>query len=292
MLRRRLVLARTALALALAGGTAAAQAAPAFWAVRDGDSTVYLFGTAHVARPDAQWRTPALDAAIKSSSTLWLEIQNSEDKAATAGIVQKLGLDPAQPLAGKLSPAQNQKLDLVLSQFSFPAAKVAPMRPWLAALTLSMLPLAKAGLDPKAGADVVIRSVAKAEGDRIDGFDTPEQQVRYLADLPEPEQIAFLEAVLDRAASGTALPLTITEAWEKGDLQTIDSILNKELKERSPLLYKRLLVERNQRYASRIRELLDGKEDQLVAVGVGHLVGEDSIQSMLEAKGLTVKRVQ
>ncbi|HZG09271.1 MAG TPA: TraB/GumN family protein [Allosphingosinicella sp.] len=281
-------------ALLLAGLAAAgsAHAAPALWAASDGDSTIYLFGTAHAVRADAKWRTPALDKALASSKALWLEIETSDDRSATLAVIQKLGMDPAASLATKLTPAMQAKLEAVLAQYGLPAAQVAPMRPWLAAMTLAMLPLAKAGLDPKAGADSALRESAKAQGDRIEGFDTPERQVRYLADLPEAEQIAFLENVLDRAAGGTDLPLKIAAAWEQGDLATIDSVLNSELKAKAPSLYRRLLVERNVRYADSIVELLARDQDQLVAVGVGHLVGSDSIVAMLEAKGIALRRIQ
>jgi uncharacterized protein YbaP (TraB family) len=281
-------------ALLLAGLAAAgsAHAAPALWAASDGDSTIYLFGTAHAVRADAKWRTPALDEALASSKALWLEMETGEDRSATASVIQKLGLDPAAPLATKLTPAMQAKLNAVLAQYGFPAAQVAPMRPWLAGVTLAMLPLAKAGLDPKAGADAALRESAKAQGDRIEGFDSPERQVRYLADLPEAEQIAFLENVLERAAGGTEVPLKIAAAWEQGDLATIDSVLNSELKAKAPTLYRRLLVERNARYADRVAELLAGKEDQLVAVGVGHLVGGDSVLAMLKAKGIALRRIQ
>jgi uncharacterized protein YbaP (TraB family) len=223
---------------------------------------------------------------------LWLEIETSDDRSAMLAVIHKLGMDPAAPLATKLTPAMQGKLEAVLAQYGLPATQVAPMRPWFAAMTLAMLPLAKAGLDPKAGADFALRESAKAQGGRIEGFDTPERQVRYLADLPEAEQIAFLDNVLDRAAGGTDLPLKITAAWEQGDLATIDSVLNSELKGKAPTLYRRLLVERNVRYADRIAELLAGDEDQLVAVGVGHLVGSDSIVAMLEAKGIALRRIQ
>lgn len=282
------------LALFLAGLAAAGsvQAAPALWAASDGDSTVYLFGTAHAVRSGAQWRTPELDRALASSTALWLEMQTSDDKSATMAIVQKLGLDPGTPLSARLSPALQAKLDKVLVQYGLPAAQVAPMKPWLAGMTLAMLPLARAGLDPKAGADLALRESAKAQGDRIDGFDTPDRQVRYLADLSEADQVAFLENVLDRAAGGTEIPVKIADAWEKGDLAAIDAILNSELKAKAPALYQRLLVERNARYADRIAELLAGSEDQLVAVGVGHLVGSDSVQKMMEVKGIALRRIQ
>lgn len=283
--------AARALVFAVALSAASAEAAPALWAASDGDSTVYLFGTAHVARPNSKWRTPELDSALASSTALWLEVQTGGDRSAAAAAVQKLGLDPARPLESRLPPALKGKLKAVLAQYEVPASRLSPMKPWLAAATIGTLPLTKAGLDAKAGADASLRASAAARGARIEGFDTPEEQVRYLADLPESEQLAFLENAIDRAARGTDLPNRIADAWESGDLAAIDSILNSELKAEMPSLYRRLLVDRNARYAERIDALLAGKEDQFVAVGIGHLVGADSVQAILGRKGVKLRRI-
>ncbi|MGZ8326264.1 MAG: TraB/GumN family protein [Allosphingosinicella sp.] len=279
------------LVLAAAVTAVSAEAAPALWAASDGDSTVYLFGTAHAVRPNSNWRTPELDAALASSTALWLEVRTAGDRNAAAALVQKLGLDRSRHLESRLPPALKAKLDAVLAQYGVPAARLSPMKPWLAGVTISMLPLAKAGLDAKAGADVGLRTSAAAQGDRIEGFETPEEQVRTLADLPEGEQLAFLESAVDRAAGGSDLPNKIAAAWESGDLAAIDSILNAEIKVKMPSLYRRLLVDRNSRYAERIKALLAGKEDQFVAVGVGHLVGVDGIPVLLERKGVKLRRI-
>lgn len=280
-------------ALALAAVVAIpARAAPALWAASDRDSTVYLFGTAHVARPNSKWRTRELDAALASSTTLWLEVRTDGDRRAAAALIQELGLDPSRSLESRLTPALKAKLDAVLAQYGMPASRLSSMKPWLAAVTLAGLPLAKAGLDPKAGADMSLRASAEAEGDRIEGFETAREQVGHLADLSEDEQLAFLENVVDRAARGADLPARIADAWESGDVAAIDSILNSELKAKMPKLYRRLLVDRNRRYAERIEALLAGKEDQLVAVGVGHLVGGDSIQAFLGRKGVKLRRIR
>lgn len=283
--------ARAVALSALLAGTAAS-AEPALWAASDGHATVYLFGTAHAVKADSKWRSPELDAALKASKRLWLEMQGTDDQAGGMALVRQLGIDPAAPLAAHLTAEQKAKLSAVLAQYGLPEAAVAPMKPWLAAMTLAMATLRKAGLDPKAGADVTLRDAAKAEGDAIDGFDTREQQIRYLADLPEADQVAFLDDVLTRAAAGADLPIQVNQAWEKGDVAAIDRILNAQLKQRSPTLYRRLIVERNRRYADRIGTLLAGSDDQLVAVGVGHLVGSDSIQKMLEARGVKVRRLR
>jgi uncharacterized protein len=271
---------------------AAASSEPALWAASDGHATIYLFGTAHAVKPGSNWRSPALDAAIKASHRLWLEVQGSDDPAASRALVRRLGVDPAAPLATRLSSEQNARLAAVLSRLGLPGSSVAPMKPWLAGLTIAMASIRSSGLDPRAGADVTLRDLAKAEGDAVDGFDTAEQQIRYLADLPEADQIAFLDDVLRRAAAGTILLMQVSQAWEAGDAGAIDRILNAELKQRSPNLYRRLIVERNRRYADRIAHLLAGSEDQLVAVGIGHLVGRDSIQRMIEARGIKVRRLR
>lgn len=280
------------LALLAACAPAPVAAEPALWSVSDADSTIYLFGTAHAVRKDAGWRTGKINAAMKASTDLWLEIEEElgRDPAAMAPIIQRYGLDPARPLSSKLSPAQNRKLAAALKSYGVPPAQLEPMRPWLAAVTIGTLPFAKAGLDPAAGADRTLRGVAVGEGDAIHGFETVEQQLRFLADFSEAEQIAFLESALDDAAEGPAQLAEISDAWEKGDMKTLDRIIVDEMKDEEPALYRRLIVERNIAWAKRIRALLAGRGTTFVAVGVGHLVGPDSVQAQLAKAGIRAVR--
>ena len=98
---RRLV----SLALFLAAIFAAApsaQAEPAIWVVKGPHATVYLFGTVHALAKDDPWRSsPKVDAAIKQSQTLWLEIPNVDDAAAMQPLVMQLGMDPGTPALGQ-----------------------------------------------------------------------------------------------------------------------------------------------------------------------------------------------
>ena len=48
----------------------AAFAEPAIWAVRDRDSTVFLFGTIHVMKPGTNWRSPRFEEAFKDADQL------------------------------------------------------------------------------------------------------------------------------------------------------------------------------------------------------------------------------
>ena len=51
-------------------------------------------------------------------------------------------------------------------------------------------------------------------------------------------------------------------------------------------------MQRNRNWIPEIAGALDGDEDVLVAVGAGHMPGEDGVIALLQAQGLEVRRVQ
>lgn len=55
-------------AVAIVAGRA--EAAPAMWLVKDGDSEIYLFGSMHVLQPGLKWRAPAYDEAWRRADTV------------------------------------------------------------------------------------------------------------------------------------------------------------------------------------------------------------------------------
>jgi uncharacterized protein YbaP (TraB family) len=280
------------LGLGLAGAVlapAVAQAEPAMWVVKDADSTIYLFGTVHLLKSDVVWNTPKVRAAMAQSQELWLELLDDDD-AGLAPVIQRLGLDVQRPLSAKLSAAQNAKLAKVAAKYGMTPAQLEPLRPWLAALTFSVLPLQKAGWNPEAGVDKLLRAQAVKEGDRLRAFETAEQQMRFFADLPEARQIEYLELVLDDADQGVALMDRLAKAYAAGDPETIGALLSAEMKADAPQLYDVLLTRRNIAWADQIKTMLAGKGTHFIAVGAGHLAGPDSVQVQLARRGIKAER--
>lgn len=58
-----------------------------------------------------------------------------------------------------------------------------------------------------------------------------------------------------------------------------------------PELYEALLVRRNRDWAGQIQTMLAGDGVSVIAVGAAHLVGDDSVQALLEKRGLKVERL-
>ena len=54
-------------------------------------------------------------------------------------------------------------------------------------------------------------------------------------------------------------------------------------------LYRRVLVERNRRFADRIEQMAKGDRRIFVVVGVGHLVGPDGVPALLRRDGFKVE---
>lgn len=266
-------------------------AAPALWVVRDVDTTVYLFGTIHLLRPETNWRTPALDEALAATGELWLEAEEPSP-ATMQALIAELGIGLAHPLSSRLTAEEQARLSSIATSLGMPANGLDPMRPWLASLVLSVVPAMKAGFDPAKGVDKAVRAIAVERGIPVRTLESAEQQIRYLASFSDEVQMRMLREGLADIEEGPATVERIAAAWASGDTTVIESILIDELKAESADLYQVLLVTRNQNWAEQIDRRLDAPGVSFMAVGAAHLVGPDSIQSLLEGGGVEVVRLQ
>jgi len=274
------------------GAATPSLADPALWKIKDHDSTIYLFGTVHVLRPETQWRSPKLDGALKSSDELVLEVVGADDMAVMQPLIMKYGIDQATPLSKKLAAADWEKTKVYGQGMGVPPAALDAFRPWMAAITLAMAPMIKAGYDPKSGVEQVLAAELKAQGKSTAALETAEQQIKIFADLPAADEVKLLQATLEDVEEGPAKLDAMVKAWADGDLKGLEDQFVTEMRAKYAPLYKTLLVDRNTAWADQLKTKLDGKGVSFVAVGAGHLVGPDSVQALLAKRGIKAERVQ
>ncbi|WP_122464400.1 TraB/GumN family protein [Brevundimonas lutea] len=276
---------------AVAAPATATTADPALWVVRDADSTIYLFGTVHLLRPEVDWRSDKVDAALAASDELWLEIADVDDQAAAMPLIQRYGLAPAdQPLSSTLTEEDRAKLDAAAGAIGASAAAMEPFRPWLAALQVSVAAIVRAGYDPESGVDPKIKAAAVAAGKPVKGLETMEQQFGFFANLPLETQVEFLRQALDGYEDAPTELDQMVDAWVRGDIDAIDQIIVEDMKVEWGDVYEVLLVDRNADWTGQIQEMLEGSGTAFIAVGAAHLAGDDSVQAMLQQQGVTVER--
>lgn len=282
--------AQTAPAHAHAPIAPAAGQGPALWTVSDEDSTIYLFGTVHVLRPDTAWGSAKVDAAFDASENIVFEISNPDDQAAIVPLIQQHGISPERPLSSLLTPEEVAHLDTAARSIGASAAQMDPMRPWLVALTLAVAPMMKAGYDPQSGVEKILKHRAEEAGKPITGLETIDQQIGLLAGLSEETQLDLLRSTLTDFDDATTELDTLVQAWAAGDVDTIARTAVDKMRTESEELYEALLVRRNTAWADQIQDLLKGSGTTFIAVGSAHLAGADSVQALLEARGVTVTR--
>ncbi|HEX8300132.1 TraB/GumN family protein [Sphingomonas sp.] len=268
----------------------AKDADPALWAVKDADTTIYLFGTVHVLKPGMTWFDEGVKAAFDKSDELVLEMVEPE-MAAMQGLVMKMALNPTGPtLTEKLPAEKREAYAKAAADVGLPSAALDRFDPWFAAITLSVAGLPKLGYNPESGADRTLSAAAKAANKPVIGLETPEQQLGYFDSLPEPLQVKFLVATVDDYAKMGEMLDTMVANWSAGDPDALARTMNEGMRE-TPEIGKILLADRNARWAEWIEARMAKPGTVFLAVGAGHLAGGDSVQAFLAKRRLTAVRV-
>lgn len=270
---------------------------PAMFKLADADSEIYLFGTVHILPPDLVWRTPKFDAAFSKANTVYFETPGGpESEARAIALTQQLGVNRAGvTLDSYLNEAQRKRLRVVALKAGMQAETLQSMRPWLAAIMLSLNAMVIEGQDPDSGVEKILEAEAARANKRVAYFETIDEQLGLFAKLSDQSQKAVLVASFDDVEEGAALTHKLDNAWVRGDLKTLDKYVNDDLRRLDKQVYKAILVNRNHNWTQQIDALM--KADQkgatiFIAVGAGHLAGVDSVPAMLTALGYKVQRAQ
>ena len=268
---------------------------PAMWQLSDDDTVVYLFGTVHVLSPDTVWKTDYLEQALRETNITYLEADVSSPEAMTE-MQQAIGLYGLNlsglSLSSTLGEPLAQQFSSAAENLGVPMEQLEPLKPWLASLTLMVTAMHKMGLSENSGADMAIENIARAEQDEIRFLESGTSQIVAMASLDEAEDYAFLKDMLAQLQDFEREMYSMIDVWQKGDTQALYAQLVEDLKDISEQGYELLIVKRNENWVEQITKLMAGEGNYFIAVGAGHLVGDESVVAMLKAKGFNVERVQ
>lgn len=267
---------------------------PLLYVVRDDDSTMYLYGTVHVRPRGADWGNARVRAAIDESSEVWTELlmtPEADQRAQTLAL--QLGTAPAgQPLSSWLTPEENAALNAVTTRLGMPQGALEPYRPWLAALTLTVVPLVQAGYDPNSGVDRSIDAYADAAGKTMRALETPEQQLGFFSSLSPELQREMLQEAIAESETLAGMIGEMSQAWERGDERALAQAVVEETRTEYPELYQTLFVARNDAWMEELQREMEGEGVDFIAVGAGHIIGRDGLAAQFRARGYRVERVR
>jgi uncharacterized protein len=243
-------------------------ARPALWVVNDEDTVIYLFGTFHALDGKSAWFNDEVMTAFNRSQVLVLET-----------LVPNLGKSMPAPV-----PPPG------------PGFRIQPVGPFAGSasfLTTSKTVMSAGrsqGMSTAQGADTILREAAEEIGKPVAGLESFQFQLNMFSKLPgapPPRDPAVA------ARTKTQLSSVLTQlqaAWNRGDAESFAPMLD-QMRTKSPETYKLLFNDRNGRWAAWIAHRLQQPGVVFVAVGAGHLAGQDSVQNKLAAIHVRSQRI-
>jgi uncharacterized protein YbaP (TraB family) len=122
-------------------------------------------------------------------------------------------------------------------------------------------------------------------------LETNQEQLSFFDRLPESAQRQLLEGAIENPEQMRTKFNEMLDAWLAGDVSAIGKTFNEDLQS-SPELKAALLTRRNLNWSQWIERRMAQPGTLMVAVGAGHLAGDESVQRYLQRRGYKVKRLQ
>lgn len=257
-------------------------------AVSPQQDTAYFVGTVHLAKPDLYPLDSIYDEVLKKSDALVFEVHLDSLMADSQRLLPKMGFyQKNENLKDYITEELYQALNAKSKSLGIPFSMLTQMKPWVAALTLTSMELQKAGYTTE-GIDMYLFNKGKQNNKEMFGLETTKFQLSFFDDMSNEAQIKILELSLKSATANIESIDTIMKFWKRGKPEALNKTMNSEMDEYSDEMTDQLLYQRNKNWVPKIQKILDQHKTPMVIVGVGHLVGKNSVLNLLEKEGFKV----
>ncbi len=285
---------------ALALMTALSVSAQLFWKVSGngskGDS--FIFATHHIAPTSVIDSVPGVNDAIKSVDAVYGEIDMAEMTSPSAErMVITFGMAPSDSTLTKvLTTAQIDSVNDVLAKYTHGMVKVSQMDMLKPAMVNTQIAMLQAMVDfPEFNGaeqlDMTVQIRGRQAGKTAQGFETMDEQLAMLMCYPISQQVEDLMHTVRTDPDAAELARALAKAYLAGNLEEIEEIVFAPETGMSEKDAKRLLYNRNDKWISKLNEILPEKT-VFVAVGAAHLIGEQGLLAQLRKLGYTVEPVE
>lgn len=261
------------------------------WKIEKPDQPVsYLLGTIHLGKEKSQLSSQFVDI-LKRTSVLVTEVNvmPEDDEMNDMGLMLiDYSFDLSKTLSGDYYFALQQQLSSVM-----PNEYVKHVKPWAA---FAMIAYSKPdGYSELFGLDMLLTKEAKTLKKTRVFLETLEDSLRYFADLPEERVISIIQVILDHYDDAQSETQELIQLYQtnqvdevvnmlSGQSQLLDYFSEDEKRFWQNWFHQKLLMERNRNWLPKLEQQL-AKESSLVAVGAGHLFGDEGLINLLKTQG-------
>ncbi len=275
------------------------------WTATKDDAAITVVGTMHIYDPRLEDLRTQLADTIAAADLVMLEATPEEE----AQLQNLITTDPGRlfivdgPTLPELVDEETwQLIAAAASERGIPSFMAAKMQPWYLSLTLAVPACAMSDMMAgMRGLDQMIIEDAEAAGVPMqavepyttlfdlfkdDSFDEQIDMLRVNMLVPELQEQMFV-AMLDRYFAEDVGRLWEMSRIAMSDVPDLDPV---EANAMFDDMEEALLHARNRNWIPVITEASEAHDDIVVAVGAGHLIGENGILQLLENEGWAITR--
>jgi uncharacterized protein YbaP (TraB family) len=248
----------------------------------------YLFGTIHLLCADDAKLSDNMKKVIRDADEVYFEV-DMDNLIDIFGAMSKMKMKGDTTLRDLLSADDYEKVKAYFEEkgSQLPFSALEKYKPILAA---SLLEGGSLPCDNTAVMEQVIMTEAKENDKRIKGLETMAFQAGILDSIPYKIQAEQLLKYVTDAGTGSDTEMSeMWKAYNEQDLKKLEELLVKSdigVNNYTDLL----LYRRNHNWVKKLKTLLPEKS-LLVAVGAGHLPGEQGVINLLRKEGYTITPV-
>jgi len=269
-----------------------ATAESSVWKAQNKDSIIYLGGTFHILR-DSDFPLPSeFEKAYQASDRVAFETDMSaiQDPSTQQKILAKSMYSDGSTLASHLSPKAYKQLKSFCDANGVPLQALSKFKPGLVMTTLALLELTKLEVHHK-GVDAFFYEQAQKDHKTINALESVDDQIDFLVSMADGMEDDFVLRSIEEMRSMSDFFEKMATAWRKGDVGSLEELMVSDLKKQQPLLYQRLIVDRNRSWLPFIDAQRKSPRPIFILVGAAHLVGPDGLIAELKKRGYRVNKL-
>jgi len=208
------------------------------------------------------------------------------DLPTLSRLTEYMNYQDGTTLKDHVGPERYARIESALLGYRVPADWKANMKIWAVMMTLSVPP-------PQTGffMDFSLSLRAAGAGLEVTGLESLEQQLRFLEDMPEVQQLQLLDQALDEHDRVAEVHTQMVDAYLTGDLDVLMTLSDEQFQKIDDSL-REFFIEQgiNVRNRDMVDALLPLLREQRVFVAVGalHLPGDQGLVTLLRNNGYTL----
>ena len=253
---------------------------------------MYLGATCHILRETDYPLPPEFDKGYKASEIVVFEtdIGKLQDPSVQQKLLAQAIYTDGSTVDKHLSAQAYGELSAYCKSNSIPLETFKQFKPSVLIEMLTAMEFMKLGVTQQ-GVDLFFYELANKDQKIVEGLETIEEQIDCIVSMADGNEDDFVTYSINDMKNIKQQFEILANAWRKGDAEKLDELMVTELKTKLPKLYKKLVIDRNNKWFPLIEAYMNTPQTEFILVGAGHLVGPEGIIALLKKKGYTVDKL-